>query len=198
MDTSAAFFLVTVNIEESDIDDFDMGSISFYGITTCQCQTSFVCDDIPVTLEQNSVLGICLILSSPGVQFAEFDFSITGENGFKYFPITNDAGQELHFGTTIETQGTVKRITTQLITGLFDEGSAFAIVEGSGLLQFSQSRINMNETSDKDATREYDMSIILGASNPSSDSPSIFSLDFFCSTISSFFQPLKRFISTFF
>merc|ERR1712150_120083 len=91
IDMNMGFFVVNVNVNGMAVDDFALGDISLYRVDACQCQFSFSCDEVPVVLEQNSAVSICITPSSSGVKFSNFDLTLTGNEGFSYSPITLDS-----------------------------------------------------------------------------------------------------------
>lgn len=162
-DLSVGYFQVAYSIEELDVDNFDLGDLSFYQSRACQCQTSFDCDKSPTILDQNEKFGVCVYASSSGVEFVNFDLTVRSDNGgFEYSPISLDPNtndQVLHLGTQITTNGVVTKVTAPLVTGLFESNSDQITVSGSGQLRFAdQSESALKQNAE---VRRYEVSILL-------------------------------------
>jgi hypothetical protein len=143
LDMSAGFFVVSVNTNGQNIEVVQE-DISMFEISACQCQESFDCDDASVVVEQGSSIGICLIPSSAGVEITNFDLSLAA-NGYTYAPITmNGDDQTIDSTTSVSTNNEVTKITTRLVSGLFQGLSDVVVISGSGILEFKQGK-NRNE-----------------------------------------------------
>ena len=135
VDLSVGFTSVNVDIEASEIDEFTFGDIEFYGVSACHCQTDFTCSPPNTVVEQTEKVGICVTTSSAVVQYTDYNLTVTGDgpNNFMYEPVVEEVGL---FGTTIETQGQVTKISFPLVTGLFDDTSDEVVIVGNGILEF--------------------------------------------------------------
>jgi hypothetical protein len=151
LDMSAGFFVVSVNTNGQDIEVVQE-DISMFDISACQCQESFDCDDTSVVVEQGSSIGICLMPSSTGVEITNFDLSLAA-NGYTYTPITmNGDDQIIDSTTSISTNNEVTKITTRLVTNLFQGLSDVVVISGSGILEFEQNKKRNEPTS---STKEF-------------------------------------------
>jgi len=170
VNVSLGFTSVNMNIAASDIDEFALGSIEFYGVTACQCQTDFTCS--PATVEQVTKVGICIMTSSPLVQYKNFDLTVAGNGntGFSYQPVIVGAnGSEGLFGTTIEVSGQVTKINFPLVTGLFEDDASEIDVTGNGQIEFVPNSSKLEESlkvvlklvSLDVANRKYEVQVIL-------------------------------------
>ena len=154
-----ALFFLSVDTNGATVDDFDVDDIALFQINVCVCMNSFACDDQVPVMQENSAISVCLVPSSPGANFKNFDMEISSDAGFSFSPITtNSLGeQEVNSFTNIEEDGYKWKVTTQLVTGLFQDGASQANIRGSGLLEFNNAR-KLNSTE----TKEFSVSIALG------------------------------------
>jgi len=140
LDMTAAFFVVSVNTNEELVGVVEE-NISMFEISACMCQSSFVCDDSSVVVEQGSSVGICLTPSSTDVRIPRFELSMAA-NGYTYSPITMDGTTQTVDSTTIVTTSVtgVTKITVRLVTGLFQGLSDVVVISGNGVLEFDSSK----------------------------------------------------------
>jgi len=166
-----------VDIEASEIDQFTFGDIEFYGVSACHCQTDFTCSPPNTVVEQTEKVGVCVTTSSAVVEYTDFNLTVTGDgpSNFMYQPVVEEAGL---FGTTIESQGQVTKISFPLVTGLFDDTSDEVVIVGNGLLQFvdttgsrrlaiklvaseADARKLQESESDESDTRGFDLQVLV-------------------------------------
>lgn len=153
IDMTVDFPLITVNIEESDIQEFTYESIEYYSIGACLCQTDFSCsDDADIVVDQDTDVGICVTPSASIVQYKNFDITVTGMKSnndvtFSYQPvIVTSSGSVGMFGTTIQPNGHITRINFPLVTGLFDNDATKAQITSSGSLEFVTRSLTKDST----------------------------------------------------
>ena len=166
-----------MDIEASEIDQFTFGDIEFYGVSACHCQTDFTCSPPNTVVEQTEKVGVCVTTSSAVVEYTDFNLTVTGDgpSNFMYQPVVEEAGL---FGTTIESQGQVTKISFPLVTGLFDDTSDEVVIVGNGLLQFvdttgsrrlaiklvaseADARKLQESESDESDTRGFDLQVLV-------------------------------------
>jgi len=151
LDMSAGFFVVSVNTNGQNIEVVQE-DISMFEISACLCQESFDCDDISVVVEQGSSIGICLMPSSAGVEITNCEMSLAA-NGYTYAPMTMNGNDQIIDSTTsVSTNNEVTKITTRLVSGLFQGLSDVVVISGSGILEFEQ---NNNRNEPASDTKEF-------------------------------------------
>lgn len=170
VDLSVGFSSISINTEESTIEEFTFGSLEFFGVSACQCQNGFTCSS--ETVEQNANVGICMTASSTGVKYTNFDLFVhgNGDTGFQYQPVfVGINGSEGQFGTTIEHQDEIIKINFPLVTGLFDDDADQITVIGTGQIKLitddssrrNRRTLSYEETQQDEATRAFDVQVTL-------------------------------------
>jgi hypothetical protein len=142
IDMSYALFFLEVSTDGAGPDDFDLGDIALFYVNACICSTSFTCDDPAPTIQENTLISVCLWPSDAGVKFADFSMEISSSsNGYSYSPITYENGeQNTNAFTTLQEQGAMWKVTTQVFSDIFNDGSTQAIISGEGYLEFVNSK----------------------------------------------------------
>ena len=153
-----ALFFLSVETNGATVDDFNVDDIALFEVNACVCMNSFACDNPVPVMQENSAISVCLVPSSPGAKFNNFNMEISSNVGFSFSPITtNSAGEQtVNSFTTLVEDGYKWKVTTQLVTGLFQDGANQAEIKGSGLLEFNNAR-RLNSTE----TKEFSVSIAL-------------------------------------
>eukprot|EP00588_Corethron_pennatum_P008307 CAMPEP_0194286302 /NCGR_PEP_ID=MMETSP0169-20130528/32255_1 /TAXON_ID=218684 /ORGANISM="Corethron pennatum, Strain L29A3" /LENGTH=662 /DNA_ID=CAMNT_0039032703 /DNA_START=334 /DNA_END=2322 /DNA_ORIENTATION=+ len=168
----------SLNFRESDIElDYDLSSNSFsiaenqiekesivtstesakniYSIQACRCgTTSYEClsdNEKSQSLNQDSVVNICVHPNSTDVKISQLSMSFlhAGLSQVKFETVTNSTGvpgQSIIRGTGI--MADPLKITSRLISGLFDNGATQFKIEGIAYLQFHSSVRHLNLRAD--------------------------------------------------
>eukprot|EP00588_Corethron_pennatum_P007170 CAMPEP_0194297592 /NCGR_PEP_ID=MMETSP0169-20130528/59256_1 /TAXON_ID=218684 /ORGANISM="Corethron pennatum, Strain L29A3" /LENGTH=494 /DNA_ID=CAMNT_0039047441 /DNA_START=73 /DNA_END=1554 /DNA_ORIENTATION=+ len=145
-DLTSNTFSVNVSSEtkESNVQYLDI--ISNHEVSACKCDSiSYVCIDesIATVLTQNDFLHICLFVSDSAVSISNFDMSITQE-GNDVYPIV-DMGNNGPVAVSSSISRISKiddkvRVSSRLISALFDSEENYFNVEGNAYLQFNEER----------------------------------------------------------
>jgi len=151
-DLSSNSFSITENqIEKESIVTFSESATNIYSIQACRCGTnSYEClseSERRQTLNQDSFVNICVQPNSTDVQISQLSMHFLHDNlsQVKFETVTNSTGvpgQSIIRGSGIMSEPF--KITSRLISGLFDNGATRFKIEGIAYLRFQSSVRNLN------------------------------------------------------
>jgi len=155
-DLSLNSFSITENqIEKESIVTSTESAANIYAIQACRCgTTSYEClseNEKSQTLNQDSVVNICVQPNSTDVKISQLSMTFLhdGLSQVKFETVTNSTGvpgQSIVRGSGI--MGDPLKITSRLISGLFENGATQFKIEGIAYLQFHSSVRHLNLRAD--------------------------------------------------
>jgi len=151
-DLSSNSFSITENeIKKENIITSEESAGNIYSIEACRCMaSSHEClsqSESSQTLNQDSLVSICLQPNSTDVKISEINMKFFHHELSEVFfeTVTNSTG--IPGLSIISGSGTVSdpfKITSRLISGLFDNGARKFDIKGTANMQFHSSTRNLN------------------------------------------------------
>lgn len=139
--TTNSFSVLSNVIEENDVTTTSKNITTVYGVIANRCnKTSNEYVDPAVPLNQNSLFFICLKPNSSDVSISNFNLDLIQED-FTFPAVTRgDDGWRSTSLSSVSIDEATVRVSTRLVTGLFENGKTQFTASGNAYLTFNSIR----------------------------------------------------------